>query len=157
MTDIETRLLALEGKVETLADRDAIRELTATYCRAIASGDVPAVVELFCEDAVFETDPIPTLHRPAGCLNGRDEILAAYTATLAQITPKPFLHNHLVEVDGDRAQGFCSVEIRVVQGETAYNVAGHYEDAYRRVDGLWKFERRRFVVYYWTPATEGWA
>jgi ketosteroid isomerase-like protein len=159
LSDLARRVGALEARVDALADREAIRELAAAYCRAVAGSDVENVVGLFCADGVFETAAIPTLDRPAGRIAGRDEIRSEYGATVSVIAPKPFIHNHVVEIDeaGSRASGFCSVEIRTVQDGTAYNVAGHYEDTYRREDGAWKFERRRFVVYYWTPATEGWA
>ncbi|GEM_PF-5500579 len=69
---------------------------------------------------------------------------------------QPCVHNHVVEVDGDRARGFCSVEIRLVQDGAAYTDAGHYEDTFRREADGWKFELRKLVLYHWVPHTEGW-
>lgn len=158
MGELERRIDTLEAQVNDLADREAIRQLAADYCRSVAAGDVESVVALFSPDGVFETDSIPSLDRPAGEISGHSEIRAQYSAMVSSITPKPFIHNHIIEIDGSglRAQGYCSVEIRTIQQGTAYNVAGHYEDVYEKLGAAWRFSRRRFVVYFWTPATEGW-
>ena len=49
MTSMEERMATLEAK-------DAIRELTASYCHAVVRKDVEAILELFTEDGVFEMD-----------------------------------------------------------------------------------------------------
>ena len=157
MSSLESRVEDLERRVADIADREAIRDLTCRYCQDIQRGDADAVGALFCDDGCMESDALPALGRPASVIRGRDELLRVYRETLGDFTPKPFIHNHVIELDGERARGVCSVEIRAVQEGTAYNVAGHYEDAYRRECGEWRFERRRFVVYHWVPATEGWA
>jgi len=134
--------------IRELQDKDAIRELTARYCWAVARSDLEAIVSLFCEDGSFVMND--------RAFDGREGIRQGYGAGMPDPSPKPFIHNHVIELDGDRAKGRCAVEIRAVQDGEAYTAAGHYEDEYRRVDGEWKFARRRFEVYHWVPLRQGW-
>ncbi len=149
MADLEARVEALEARLGELADREAIRELTSDYCQRVQRGDVDGVVELFCADGSIETGETVT--------RGHEQLRSAYREAFAEMTPEPFIHNHVIEVDGDAARGVCSVEIRMVQDGRGHDVAGHYHDDYRRVDGGWRFARRVFVVYHWTPHGENWA
>jgi uncharacterized protein (TIGR02246 family) len=137
------------SQLAVLAAKDEIRELTARYCFAVADGDAEAIVALFCPDGVFKLRD-----REYAGLEGLREI---YTGAAAGVTPKPFIQNHVIEVDGDQATGRCGVEIRMVHKGEAYTVAGHYFDSYRRVDGRWKFAKRDFRTYHWVPLKQGWA
>ena len=149
MQELEERVARLEARLGDLADRDAIRELTSEYCQRVQRGDVEGVVELFCPDGSIETDD--TVNR------GHEQLRSSYREAFAEMTPRPFIHNHVIEVEGSDARGVCSVEIRMTQDGGAYDVAGHYEDTYRKIDGRWLFQRRLFVVYHWCLTTEGWA
>ncbi len=141
MTSVEARLRAIE-------DREEIRELTGRYCHAIAAGDGPTVVNLFCDDGVFEMGD-----RVA---RGRAELEKFYGAA-SESPPIPFIQNHVIELDGGSASGRCSVEIRLVQDGEAYTAAGWYDDAYRRDGGGWRFAHRKFHVFHWVPLAKGWA
>jgi uncharacterized protein (TIGR02246 family) len=136
-------------RIRALEDKDAIRELTARYCYAVARNDLEGIVKLFCEDGEFVMAD--------RSFHGRDGIRTGYGAGMPDPSPKPFIQNHVIELDGDRARGLCAVEIRAVQDGEAYTAAGHYQDEYRRVDGEWKFARRKFEVYHWVPLRTGWA
>jgi uncharacterized protein (TIGR02246 family) len=148
MSKLEERVEELEARLAELADREAIRELTSDYCQRVQGGDVEAVVEMFCPDGSIEMGETRT--------RGHEQLRSAYREAFAEMTPKPFIHNHVIELDGDSARGTCSVEIRLVQDGRAYDAAGHYLDEYRKHDGRWRFARRSFVVYHWCPTTEGW-
>jgi ketosteroid isomerase-like protein len=136
-------------RIRALEDKDSIRELTARYCWAVSRNDLDGIVELFCEDGTFSMNDRSFV--------GRDGIRKGYGAGMPDPSPKPFIQNHVIELDGDRATGKCAVEIRAVQNGEAYTAAGHYEDEYRRVDDEWKFASRRFEVYHWVPLRQGWA
>lgn len=138
----EERLAVLEAK-------DEIRELTARYCFAVAEADAAAIIELFCPDGVFTMRDREWV--------GHDGLRVLYDGASAGVTPKPYIQNHVIEVDGDEASGRCGVEIRMVNKGEAITVAGHYQDAYRRVDGRWRFARRDFKVFHWVPLSQGWA
>lgn len=136
--------------LQVLADKDEIRELTARYCFAVADGDAETLVGLFCEDGSF------AISGRGRRYEGRDGLRELYTGAAAGTTPKPFIQNHVIDVDGDTATGRCGVEIRMVNHGEAYTVAGHYADAYRRVDGRWRFASRDFTPYHWVPLRQGW-
>ena len=142
MSDLETRLAVL-------ADKDEIRELTARYCFAVADGDAAAIVAMFTADGVFKMR--------GRTVSGTAELGEFYDGTAAGTPPRPFIQNHVIDVAGDEASGRCGVEIRMVNKGEAYNVAGHYFDRYRRVDGSWRFAERDFQVYHWVPLSKGWA
>lgn len=139
---IEQRLAVLEAK-------DEIRELTARYCLAVAEGLAEDIVAMFTSDGVFKV-------RNQVC-TGTDELRTMYTGVADSVTPKPFIQNHVITVDGDNATGRCGVEIRMVHKGEAYTVAGHYYDTYRKVDGRWRFAERDFRTYHWVPLAKGWA
>ena len=156
MKSIESRVEALETHLSALADREAIRELTARYCRAVTNDDMETLLTLFAEDGALDTTFPPGSGQDHTETRGLEALRETYQGT-AGMQLKPCVHNHVIEVDGDRASGFCSVEIRLVQDGEAYTAAGHYEDTYRRADDGWRFERRSLVLYHWVRQTEGWA
>jgi uncharacterized protein (TIGR02246 family) len=139
----------IEERVQELADKDEIRELTARYCLAVADGDATGIVELFCTDGSFT---MGDRH-----YEGLEELRRLYDGAAAGVSPKPFIQNHVIDVEGDSATGRCGVEIRMVHKGEAYTVAGHYADVYRRVDGHWRFASRNFKPYHWVPLSKGWA
>ena len=139
-----------EQRLQILEDKDAIRELTAKYCFAVVAQDSQALINMFTEDGVFNMPP-------QMCFEGREQLTELYTQKIEDVTPKPFIQNHVIQVDGDKATGQCAVEIRLVDDGNAVTACGHYDDIYRRVGGEWKFVRRDFNLYHWVPLAEGWA
>ncbi|MEE2664268.1 MAG: nuclear transport factor 2 family protein [Myxococcota bacterium] len=156
MSNIEKRLDELEHRVQDVAARDAIRELTADYCRQVVRGSTEGMVALFTDDASLTTHFPEQSGQDSVAYRGAAELREAY-ADLGAMGLMPFIHNHIIELEGERARGFCSVEIRLTQGGVAYTGAGHYQDEYRRVDGSWRFQSRELFVYHWAPYSQGWA
>jgi ketosteroid isomerase-like protein len=155
-TEIEARLARLEGRLQATEDREAIRELTGRYCQAVVRDDMAAIVAMFTDDGALETTFPPDSGQDHTTTRGTAELKEAYTRTAGmQLTP--CVHNHVIELDGDEARGFCSLELRLVQDGRAYTAAGHYEDLYAREGDEWKFKVRHLVAYHWVPHTEGWA
>jgi uncharacterized protein (TIGR02246 family) len=142
VTDLETRLQAIE-------DRNAIVELTARYCQCALKGDAEGVVALFTPDGIMEMGD--TVER------GRERLLVLYRESFADLRPIPCVHNHVVELDGDRATGTCTVELRMVENGEAYTAAGWYEDSFQRADGDWRFSHRRLFFYHRVPLAKGWS
>lgn len=156
MPTLEDRVARLEAQIQEVTDRDSIVELTGRYCRAVASDDMETLLTLFTEDASLETSFPPGSGQEHSTTQGLDALRDVYKGT-AGMGLKPCVHNHVVELYGDRARGFCSVELRFVQSGVAHTGSGHYEDQYRRVAGEWRFQLRRLVLYHWVPQSEGWA
>lgn len=149
---LEDRVARLERMLADALDRESIRELAARYCHAVAAGGGLPLVDLFTDDGCMASDPIPALGRPASETRGREALTRIYGEFTTRLALRPFIHNHVVDLDGDVASGVCSVEIRAVEDDVAYDIAGHYRDRYRREGGIWKFERRHFVADYWVRA-----
>ena len=138
----------LEQRIATIEAKDEIRELTARYCHGVVDGDVDAIVDLFCEDGVFQ------IRRE---IEGHAALREFYAAGVGGQTYKPFIQNHVVELVSDtEATGRCSVEIRIVQDGEAYTGAGHYLDRYRKENGRWRFAHRHYNSYHFVPLKEGW-
>ena len=139
----------LEDRIQAIEDREAIRELTTRYCHAIAAADAATIVDLFCEDGAFITGDRES--------RGKDALQKFYGG-LAKQPPIPFIQNHVIdELSGDTARARCSAEIRMVQEGKSVTTAGWYDDTFRRVDGKWKFDERRFHVFHMVLLDEGWA
>ena len=156
MSTLEERVARLEAQVQAVTDRDAIVELTGRYCRAVESDDIEAIIALFTEDASLETAFPPDSGQDHSSTTGHAALHDTYKGT-AGMGLMPCVHNHVVELHGDRARSFCSVELRLIQSGVAYTASGHYEDQFRRVAGEWRFQLRKLVLYHWVPQTEGWA
>jgi ketosteroid isomerase-like protein len=139
----------LEKRSRAIEDRTAIVELTAQYCHMARSGNVEGIVDLFCEDGIMESGDTRE--------QGRERLLAVYRESFSGLRPLPCVHNHTITLDGDRATGCTSVEIRMVQGGEAVTAAGHYDDEFRRVGSDWKFAHRNLTLYHQVPHLKGWA
>lgn len=143
----------LEQKVQILTDRAEIQELVHRYAHLVAH-DL-TVAQLFTDDGAFIS------HQPATAINGvrgRAKLDEFYAGLATGTThPKPMIHNHLIEIRGDEAEGICSLEVRQsIDGESIIG-SGWYEDSYRRVGGRWKFVVRDLRFFHYVPLQKGWA
>lgn len=142
-------MASIEQRLQVLEDKDEIRELTARYCYAVVAKDGRALLDMFTADGEF--------HMGQNSWRGQPELSKLYVDQVGNIGPKPFIQNHVIQVDGDRATGNCAVEIRVVEKGESVTACGHYDDHYQRVNGRWKFVKRVFHLYHWAKLAEGWA
>lgn len=139
--------------VQEMLDREAIRNLPVQYCHCVWKSDVEGIVNLFTEDGSIAIDD-PSL--PAA--KGRANLLKMYKQALSDLSPRPFIHNHVIETQGpDRATGTCYVEIRGIRDGKSIIGAGYYNDEYAKVGDEWKFRSRDVSMYYMVPLSEGWA
>ena len=134
-----------EQMIRELADREQIRDLTAAYAHRVAHGLSNA--DLFTDDGAY-------IHRrslqdDAHEVRGRAALDAHYvTRSESRGVATPMIHNHLIEVDGDRARAICSIELRIAAGSGIF-ASGYYEDVLRREGGQWKFAERRVTFFRW--------
>ena len=128
---------SLEERLKAMEDRESIRELPLRYCDCVWRKDAEGVAALYTEDGRFDTG------QGDAPLESRKAIYDYFAGSFAgPVTPRPFIHNHVFEVDGDSAHGRCSLE--VIAGD--FTMRGYYEDTYARVDGEWKFRVRKAVM-----------
>lgn len=129
----------IETIVRELADREAIRDLANRYAHYVWEGDVDGVAALFTEDGRMITPDLPPLE-------SREAIREAYTKIFAESDLLPFVHQHVIEVDGDTAVGWVYLDLRHNLEERPVIGAGVYRDTYRRVDGQWKIASRDLTI-----------
>lgn len=134
--------------VRELADRDAIRELAIRYAHHAWRKEVAAIVDLFADDGAFETAALPPIR-------GREVLLVAYGRMFEEDEFCPFVHNHVIDLDGDVATGTCYIDLRAVMRCERLSAWGFYDDDYVRVDGTWKFARRRVNMSTYVKLGEG--
>jgi uncharacterized protein (TIGR02246 family) len=130
---------ASEGLLGELADREAIRDLARLYAHHVWQRDIGAIADLFTEDGEMDTPDLPVL-------SGRRAILEAYEKMLNDDEFHPFVHNHVIELDGDSATGTCYLDLRATISGRAMLSSGYYNDRYQRVDGAWKFRSRKVTM-----------
>jgi hypothetical protein len=138
---MEMAAKSLETIVNELADREAIRALPQRYCDSVWRGDVAGVVDLFAEDGSFTVSG-GGRDRAA---HGRSELLKTYESDLSSIKPRPYIHNHVIELKGNgRASGRCYLEVRNAADNMNLLGTGYYNDEYIKVGDEWKFQSRSF-------------
>lgn len=118
------------------ADREAIRDLANLYAHHVWQRDIPALVGLFAADGGFETAALPPIR-------GREALVEAFGRMFEEDEFHPFVHGHIVELDGDAATGTVYIDLRAKMHGELLSGWGFYEDRYVRVDGAWKFANRR--------------
>jgi ketosteroid isomerase-like protein len=133
--------------LQTLIDKDAIRELVLCYSRAIDRQDIELLRDLYTDDA---TDS------HGDSFDGSAEDYCKFIAGSFPYMPYSGHHvcNHMVSVDGDEGNGeVYALAYHVIPdqsgggGQQEDFMAVRYIDNYRRcADGKWRFSKR--VVTY---------
>lgn len=139
-----------DAVLQGVIDREAIRDLPLKYCHCIWQKDLDNWVDLFTSDgAISTTDP----NMPGA--KGREGLLKMISSGLDTMKPRPFIHNHVVNLVGpDRATGTCYVEVRMIRDSKNWSLRGWYDDEYAKVGGEWKFKSRRINIDSFAPSGE---
>jgi ketosteroid isomerase-like protein len=138
-------------------DRLAAAELLARYAEAIDAGDFAAIGALLSDATLEDGDGNEIV-------SGADAVEALYVATTRRHddgTPRTahVITNVIVERLGDDA-GELEMRSRftVFQGTETRGlrpvVVGRYVDRVRRIDGRWRFVRRRMIPERWGDVSE---
>ncbi len=135
----------LELRLQALEDIEAIRSLKARYLSACDRKDPKGM------RACFADGPVNIDYGAIGTFDNADTLVALY----AQIA----CHPHMVELhhgvnpqieiqDATTASGTWGLHYCLIntQANNATQLAGYYEDGYRKVGGAWKMVATRFVA-----------
>ncbi|MFN0026367.1 MAG: nuclear transport factor 2 family protein [Acidimicrobiales bacterium] len=147
MGDAEDRLAALEAKVQRLCDIEDIRLLRMRFHDAINQGRAGEVAALFAEGAGIDYGYLGTTTN-VGAFFGKLPDLLQFI--------KQFIHNHVIELDGDSGHGFAYLEAKTISNGTAFRVAGRYDDRYVRTPNGWRFAHMQFTPYFTVPFAQDW-
>jgi hypothetical protein len=150
MTDPD-RLARLEATVQRLSDIEEIRALRLRYHEYINQNRPADLPGLFTEDGELDFGYL-------GRARGRQKLTKFFAAVPVLLDfVKQFIHNHAVEVDGDRATAVSYLEAKSVSGGKAYRVVGRYDDVCVRTPDGWRFSSMRFEPYFTVPHDQSWA
>jgi ketosteroid isomerase-like protein len=139
----------MEQTIRRLADEHAIRDLARRYAHFVWRKDVTGAIDLFAEDGEMDTGDRPPIR-------GKAALTESYKGMITGPDFLPFVHNHIVELNGDTATGTCYLDLRAtVEGKSMIG-AGSYDDEYVRTDGGWKFRSRKLTMDVFVPLSEGW-
>lgn len=136
---------AADPRLAAVADRQAVDQLVAgDYPRALDAHDWETYAQMFTEDGMLSLGEQTA--------KGHAEIMKL----LEGLPTTPINHvisNLSYEIQGDSATGGAYwQDIGLVNGAPGVAAAGHYEDALRKVDGAWKFEKRAIVIDFMGPS-----
>ncbi|MBW2275405.1 MAG: nuclear transport factor 2 family protein [Deltaproteobacteria bacterium] len=137
-----------EDEIRRLADLEAIRDLARRYAHCVWQRDAKGCIDLFTEDAVMDTGDRPPIV-------GRKHLLASYEAIFAQTELNPMVHNHVIELAGDRASGHCYLDLRAATPDAPMKGHGFYVDEYLRTPEGWKFASRCLTMADYSEADQG--
>ena len=141
---------SVEQQLQEVIDREEIRTLPVRYCDRVWQNDAEGYAKLFTEDGWFATND-PKLPRA----EGRGNLAKMIAEQAATSKPRPFIHNHVVELLGsDRAKGTCYVEVKLMREGQKWLLTGWYNDEYAKVNGEWKFKSRQITTDTFGPANE---
>lgn len=141
---------SIEAVVRELVDKEAIRDLACLYAHCVWQDDIETMIGLFTDDGVMD----PEIRPP---IKGRAALLESFKDMLDAGEFQPFVHNHVITLDGDRADGVAYVDLRYTAEGKSMIGSGFYTDEYVRLDGVWKFKSRRLTTRFLVPLLEGWA
>jgi hypothetical protein len=137
-------------QVQAMLDREAIRDLALRYAHLVWQNQPLATVDLFTADGSVDLGP------DGGLIEGREALRAAYSHIVDGMVLHPFVHNHVIDLDGDSASGIAYIDLRCIRDGKSLMGSGYYEDQYAKEDGVWKFRSRKITMHYLVIPGEGW-
>jgi hypothetical protein len=135
--------MAESPEVQALLDKQAIRDLIYTYCRAVDRIDIPLGHSIWHEDGYADYGADYYQGPGKGVIDTICRHHDGLTSHSHQVT------NILIELNGDRAgsESYVSGTMRLErEGKTLHmGVWARYLDAWERRDGKWGLARREVV------------
>jgi 3-phenylpropionate/cinnamic acid dioxygenase small subunit len=127
----------------TLEDREQIRELYARYAYTVDLYRYPEWVQCFTDDGIFDSPIFGQFRGPEGLL----KFTAQYKESQGGAQVRHMMSNVTFQVDGDTATGGCYLTyFHCRDSKVSLSAVGRYEDRLRKVDGEWRFERRKVII-----------
>jgi hypothetical protein len=149
-----------QNRLRELEDREAIRELQATYCFLVDDGRFDDLVDrCFAQDARCDFRLIGSGLDPM-VAEGREEIRTFFRGVVAGLLREMShtVHNQRLTIEGDRASAESYFELTALDAASGEAIlgGGRYFDRFRRLADTWQFEERRAEIHHLSPLREGW-
>ncbi|MCP1472308.1 hypothetical protein J3E64_004026 [Sphingobium sp. OAS761] len=134
--------MAIPADLQLLADREAIKELTAKYARCVVTGDGRGVGALYSEDGRFAAGRFDYV--------GRKNIQDFLESQTTPGKNMPLVTDHIIEIDGDEATCYSIMFTPWFKGKHP-GFCGAYSDRLRKIEGEWYFVERSFEFFEGKP------
>ncbi len=134
-------------------DQFAIEALISRYNQSLDRGDYETWLSCWADDAVF--DGLGQVLTGITAIRGfADGYEAGYRQRLHAL--KHFTVNTLSQIDGDRASSSSYLQLTTTSAQGVRILfTARYEDDLKRVDGGWRFARRKLHQDMPPPSTPG--
>jgi 3-phenylpropionate/cinnamic acid dioxygenase small subunit len=142
--------------LDDLLAREGIRDLVSRYNSYGDTGKFDRLWDLFASDAVMEIGPA---RGERTTYTGLDDVKRIFVGAQDRVAAQPesdapmylrhFTATHQIDlVDADHATGRCYFAVIIGGGDRQGGLDhwGRYIDEYVRIDGAWRFQRRRVFV-----------
>ena len=124
----------------SIEDRLAISDLFVRYVCALDAGEVDTVVDCFTEDGAL-VSPAVGEHSGRAAIRAFAERFARFRTNGSQL--RHVISNLMLEVAGDRGHTTCYLTVFLTRdGASRMLAPGQYDCELRKVDGVWRFQRR---------------
>ena len=137
----------LDGELQDLLDREAIRNLVIRYANCLWRGEIDEMAAMFVENGEFVTKGDNSFNVPN--TKGRENVRALIAAGANRLgASTPLVHNHEINLESRTiASGVAFLEVRKESAGMEISALGAYHDDYEKDAGRWKFRRRAVRIY----------
>ena len=157
LEDLQEELGQLRNRVQAMEDREAIRDLTASYMQAMHDARWDDALACFADEAEYD-------HGLLGELRGKEDLKTFYTEFMPTFEEAggwamDFLADPVIEVRADRGEGRWFLLTLLIDPDTqkpAWSMATLEYEYERKPEG-WKFVRNRCIhEHILAPYDKGW-
>ena len=126
---------------EQLVEVERIKQLKARYFRLMDTKQWRQWSDVFTADATLQWGP-----GDQHVLIGREAIVQGVSSVLADATTCHHGHMPEIQIEGpSRARGIWAMYDFVESPQFVLHGYGHYEEAYRKLDGEWRIHRLKLT------------
>jgi len=147
-------LRSLVRSVTRLSDLEEIRQVRCRYHATLNDNRIGEHFDDCTEDVICQWDiEIPP---QVGREHNREVSRKVMASGIAPVF-RQSIHNHLINLSGDEAQGISHMEAFPVQNGQSVLAVARWADRYRRENGSWQIAEQRMVFYLQSALDAGWA